>query len=86
MVKSVNIQNRGQPSFGAEYREMNRQLIVLINTLLTVAGAFAFGYFGVQLAYPAASFDIAPRLIIGLILGTIVFFADLYFIVKTDAL
>ena len=75
--KSKLVQNIGQ-----EFRQLNRQIIVVVNTLLTVVSAFVFGYYGTQLAYPDAGLGIPTRTLIGLILATIVFFADLYFIIK----
>ncbi|KAK0415396.1 hypothetical protein QR680_011924 [Steinernema hermaphroditum] len=69
-------------NFGQELRSANRHLIVVFNTLLTVGGAFVFGFFGIDIAYPHLNLDMTRRMIIGLVLGTIVFFADLYFIVK----
>ncbi|KAK6027204.1 WD domain, G-beta repeat protein [Ostertagia ostertagi] len=66
-------------NFGAELRAVNRQLINIINIMLTVVCAFFFGFTGVQFAYPHLHLDIATRFIIGLIPATIVFFADLYF-------
>ncbi|KAM3728627.1 Transmembrane protein [Dirofilaria immitis] len=68
--------------FGEEMKAMNRQLMVILNTLLTVAGGFSFGYFGIAFAYPDLQLDVAFRLALGLIIATVVFFADLYFIVK----
>nr|CDJ95319.1 Hypothetical protein CBG02376 [Haemonchus contortus] len=70
-------------NFGAELRAVNRQLINIINIVITVVGAFFFGFSGVQFAYPHLHLDIATRFIIGLIPATIVFFADLYFVIKT---
>jgi hypothetical protein len=61
---------------------MDRQIIVIANTLLTVLGSFAFGFFGIALAYPDAGYDAPTRMLVGLVLGTVVFFADLYFIIK----
>uniref|UniRef100_A0A1I8A4L0 Endoplasmic reticulum-based factor for assembly of v-atpase n=1 Tax=Steinernema glaseri TaxID=37863 RepID=A0A1I8A4L0_9BILA len=69
-------------NFGQELRSANRHLIAVFNTLLTVGGAFAFGFFGIDIAYPHLNLDMTRRMIIGLVLGIIVFFADLYFIVK----
>lgn len=65
---------------------MNRQGIVIINTLLTVGGAFAFGFYGLNLAYPHLQMELAMRLLFGLVFATIVFFADLYFILKNMAI
>ena len=62
---------------------MNRQLISVANMMLTVAGAFAFSFFGLHVAYPALGLDFATRMLLGLMLAGVVFFADLYFILKT---
>ncbi|KJH50684.1 hypothetical protein DICVIV_03124 [Dictyocaulus viviparus] len=61
---------------------VNRQLISVINVIITVGGAFFFGFSGVQYAYPQLHLDIATRFVIGLVPATIVFFADLYFLIK----
>jgi hypothetical protein len=47
-----------------------------------IGGAFAFGFWGIHFAYPHLRLDIAERMLLGLVFGTIVFFADLYFLVK----
>src|SRR4051794_22255327 len=64
-------------------KEVNRQMIAIFNTLLTVAGAFAFGFFGINYAYPALQLNFETRIILGLCTATVVFFADLYFITKS---
>ncbi|KIH65145.1 hypothetical protein ANCDUO_04536 [Ancylostoma duodenale] len=69
-------------NFGAELKVVNRQLISIFNVVITVVGAFFFGFSGVQFAYPHLHLDIATRFIIGLVPATIVFFADLYFVIK----
>lgn len=63
-------------------KEANRQVISIFNTLLTVAAAFAFGFYGVSVAYPSLNLSLEVRLIFGICAATVVFFADLYFIVK----
>ncbi|CAG9535144.1 unnamed protein product [Cercopithifilaria johnstoni] len=68
--------------FGEEMKAMNRQLIVILNTLLTVAGGFSFGYFGIGYAYPSLRTNVEFRVALGLAIATVVFIADLYFIVK----
>ncbi|EYB94894.1 hypothetical protein Y032_0166g76 [Ancylostoma ceylanicum] len=69
-------------NFGAELKVVNRQLISIFNVVITVVGAFFFGFSGVQFAYPHLHLDLATRFIIGLVPATIVFFADLYFVIK----
>jgi hypothetical protein len=63
-------------------RSVNRQLIAVINTVITVAGAFTFGFYGMDYMYSGGRLDFAVRMLIGVLLGTVVFFADLWFIVK----
>lgn len=58
-------------NFGAELRVVNRQLISIVNIVITVVGAFFFGFSGVQFAYPHLHLDIATRFIIGLVPATI---------------
>ncbi|KAI1733300.1 endoplasmic reticulum-based factor for assembly of v-ATPase domain-containing protein [Ditylenchus destructor] len=51
-------------NFGQEMREVNRQVIAVVNTLITVGGAFAFGFFGVTYTHPHMHLDIATRILI----------------------
>lgn len=69
--------------FAKEMKLVNRQLMVIANTLLTVAGGFVFGYFGIGYAYPSLNLDVAIRMALGLLIATAVFIADLYFIIKS---
>lgn len=64
-------------------KEVNRQVIAIFNTLITVAGAFAFGFYGISFAYPSLNLSFETRIIMGLGAATVVFFADLYFIAKS---
>ncbi|VDD76078.1 unnamed protein product [Mesocestoides corti] len=81
----------GLPSLGSftrkttsgfsDLRCMNRQFLMVINFVLVVAGSFVFGYFlsdifGQSHATPA------QRVVCGFSLALIVFFADLYFLLK----
>uniref|UniRef100_A0A1I7TSZ8 Transmembrane protein 199 n=1 Tax=Caenorhabditis tropicalis TaxID=1561998 RepID=A0A1I7TSZ8_9PELO len=69
-------------NFGTEMRAVNRQMISVINVVITVVGAFFFGFSGVTYAYPHLKLDLPTRFIIGLVPATIVFFCDLYFVIK----
>uniref|UniRef100_A0A8R1HNQ2 Transmembrane protein 199 n=1 Tax=Caenorhabditis japonica TaxID=281687 RepID=A0A8R1HNQ2_CAEJA len=69
-------------NFGVEMRTVNRQMMSVVNVVITVVGAFFFGFSGVTYAYPHLKLDLATRFIIGLVPATIVFFCDLYFVVK----
>lgn len=57
-------------------------MVAIFNTLITVGGAFTFGFYGINLAYPHLGLDFYIRIILGLFFGTIVLFADFYFIIK----
>ncbi|KAI6183250.1 ATPase, vacuolar ER assembly factor, Vma12 family-containing protein [Aphelenchoides bicaudatus] len=88
MVSSVDsTQNYGNVNymadFGKDMKEANRQTIAIVNSLITVAGAFVFGFYGINFAYPSLNLNIETRLAIGMTAALIVFFADLYFIVKS---
>ncbi|CAB3411298.1 unnamed protein product [Caenorhabditis bovis] len=88
LVRSVDpLQKYGRTdhmeNFGAEMRTVNRQVMSVVNVIITVVGAFFFGFSGVTYAYPHLKLDLATRFIIGLVPATIVFFADLYFVIKS---
>lgn len=76
-----NLQPRGKKafSFQDDVKSMNRQMIAMLNFALTVVAGFAFGYKGTELMFG----KIFPmQMMAGLILGTVVFFVDLYFIMR----
>ncbi|XP_070572789.1 transmembrane protein 199-like [Ptychodera flava] len=82
MTKAINVKNLQKTSFaefGAEVRSVKRQVMTVMNSFLTVIGAFVFGYM-------AASFShqpVALCVMVGLVLSSIVGLADLYFLAKT---
>ncbi|CAD6198527.1 unnamed protein product [Caenorhabditis auriculariae] len=48
-------------NFGAEMKTVNRQVMSVVNVLITVVGAFFFGFSGVTYAYPHLKLDLATR-------------------------
>ncbi|XP_071849353.1 transmembrane protein 199-like [Apostichopus japonicus] len=66
--------------FGREVRSVKKQLMGMLNFILTLVGSFTFGYMA---AYYAGQ-SIPTRVMIGLFLTLITAAADLYFIVKTE--
>lgn len=68
-------------NMGQEIKQINRFLMLFVNTVLTVAGSFVFTYKAFEYALAVPSFPI--QLLAGTFVGTVVFFADLYFILKT---
>lgn len=71
-----------QTNFGEEIRTINKFLLIFINTVLTVAGSFFFTYKALEYAIPEGGF--AFQLLAGCFVGSIVFMADLYFILKSS--
>ncbi|CAI9744253.1 Hypothetical predicted protein [Octopus vulgaris] len=63
---------------GKELKAMNLQIIAVVNFVLTVGGAFAFGYKAAEASMEEP--DMAIQMLVGILLGTVVFFADLYFL------
>jgi hypothetical protein len=75
---------KAEPSIASELRGVNRQLTVVVNTLLTVAGAFFFGYVGLEMLVPQLrGMSLSGRLIAGMVCASVVFFADLWFLFKS---
>ncbi|KAE9550980.1 hypothetical protein FO519_005817 [Halicephalobus sp. NKZ332] len=82
MVSNVASERHNkEDEYGHIWREMNRQGTAVFNTLITVGGAFTFAFYGIQMMIPGIDFPY--KIISGLILGGIVFIADLYFIMKS---
>ncbi|XP_060067373.1 transmembrane protein 199-like [Ylistrum balloti] len=69
-------------NIGSEVKAMNSQMWSVVNFVVTVGGAFAFGYKATEIALGGSKHAMMVQMVIGLIFGTIVFFADLYFLVK----
>ncbi|KAL5015669.1 hypothetical protein ScPMuIL_005258 [Solemya velum] len=65
-------------------RAMNIQMWTVFNFIVTVGGSFAFGYKATQYALEGQGDTFPAQLITGLVLATLVFFADLYFLVRYD--
>ncbi|BFZ05424.1 hypothetical protein BsWGS_08463 [Bradybaena similaris] len=79
MTRNVNPKAKTTFSFQEEVKAMNRQIIAIINFLITVGAGFAFGYKGTEMVIGKA---FAMQMMSGLILATIVFFVDLYFLLR----
>ncbi|KAL8564403.1 hypothetical protein ACOMHN_057425 [Nucella lapillus] len=80
MTKNVDPAVKQEVRFQEDVKSLNRQIIAVVNFLVTVGGAFAFGFKGVEVAFGTKMFTL--QLVTGLIFATIVFFADLYFLLK----
>lgn len=83
MTKNVDVTWAAskKTTFSSDIKVVNRQLTVVLNMILTVVGAFVFGFVGLGIVNPGLEMPV--RMIVGTTLATLVFFADLYFVVKT---
>ncbi|CAG5114914.1 unnamed protein product [Candidula unifasciata] len=79
MTRNVNQKVQTTFTFQEEVKAMNRQLIMMINFLITVAAGFAFGYKGIEMMVGKV---FAMQMMSGLIVALIVFFVDLYFLLR----
>ncbi|KAF8353648.1 hypothetical protein PRIPAC_95271, partial [Pristionchus pacificus] len=68
--------------FGKEMKAANKQVMSIFNVVITVVCGFFFGFSGVTYLYPHLEIDLSIRFAIGLVFATIIFFADLYFVLK----
>lgn len=83
ITRNVSIeQDKPDESIQHDLKLMNNQIISVINFIITVGGAFAFGYKATEYMFQGRGNTFPAQMMMGLILGTIVFFADLYFLVK----
>ncbi|KRY92359.1 EH domain-containing protein 1 [Trichinella pseudospiralis] len=62
-------------SFQQDLAILNRQLIIIFNTLLTVVCSFLFGFYSVQFVSPSS--DYALRVAVGLLFAIVVFLSDI---------
>ncbi|XP_062584432.1 transmembrane protein 199-like [Saccostrea cucullata] len=82
MVRSVDKEQEMEiKNIGAEVKALNTHIWTFINFVITVVGAFAFGYKATEYTFSGGNAFVA-QMVTGLIFATIVFFADLYFMVK----
>jgi hypothetical protein len=82
MTKNVNFTTRFNPedSIGAELKKMNTGLIAVFQFVVTVGAAFAFGFMGIEV-FAGVSFELAVKLLLGIVFALVVGAAELYFLV-----
>lgn len=61
-------------------KQINRQLIAVLQFICSVLAAFAFGFIGVELM--VGSLDFGFRLLLGIICALIVALAEIYFLAR----
>jgi len=59
-------------------KQINKQLIAIVQFIFSVLAAFAFGFVGVE--YIAGNLDFGFRLLLGIICALIVALAEIYFL------
>ncbi|XP_057329433.1 transmembrane protein 199 [Microplitis mediator] len=82
MTKEVDPIKKRHPedTIAFQMKEINRQLIAILQFVTTVIAAFAFGFIGIELI--VGNLDFGFRLLLGIICGLIVALADIYFLAK----
>ncbi|KAF2884602.1 hypothetical protein ILUMI_21566 [Ignelater luminosus] len=82
MTKNVDNIRKTHPENTIAYqlKQLNRQGLAVIQFIITVLSAFAFGLEGVQLMIGPLQFGF--RLLLGIIFGLIVALAEIYFLAK----
>lgn len=61
-------------------KQINRQLIAVLQFIVSVAAGFAFGFTGVELM--VGNLDFGFRLLLGIICALIIALAEIYFLAK----
>ncbi|KAL3856460.1 hypothetical protein ACJMK2_011216 [Sinanodonta woodiana] len=85
MVRNVQAQPDDFVAVGKDYKDLNRQLITILNFVVTVGGSFAFGYKATEYAFGDMGDTFLLQMVVGLILAAVVFIADMYFLIKSFA-
>lgn len=82
MVRSVDKEQKlDTDSFGKEVKAMNSHILSFINFVVTVGGAFAFGYKATEYTFSGNNAFLA-QMMTGLLFASVVFCADLYFLIR----
>ncbi|XP_055310232.1 uncharacterized protein LOC129573582 isoform X1 [Sitodiplosis mosellana] len=82
MTKNVDCSRSHEPEETISYqvKQINRQLIAVINFLFSIAAGFAFGFIGIELL--VGNLDFGFRLLLGIICSLIVALAEIYLLAK----
>lgn len=82
MTKNVDNMRVKQPEDTIAYqmKQINRQLIAVLQFVFSVAAGFAFGFLGVELI--VGRLDVGFRLLLGVICALVIALAEMYFLAK----
>lgn len=61
-------------------KQINRQLIAVLQFIFSVAAGFAFGFIGIELI--VGDLDFGFRLLLGIICSLVIALAEIYFLAK----
>ncbi|XP_059146869.1 transmembrane protein 199-like [Physella acuta] len=79
MTRNLGPKSHENFTFQEEVKSLNKQLITVFNFFLTVVAGFAFGYKSTEYMF---GHTLAMQMMSGLIVGLVVFFVDLYFLLR----
>lgn len=82
MTKNVDTSRVKQPedTISSQLREMNRQLIAVLQVIVSISAGFAFGFNGVE--YIVGRLSEQTRIFLGLSCAGIIMIAEMYFLIK----
>lgn len=82
MTKNVDASRKAERDTHINYemREVNAQLVAVLQVILSIVGSFVFGYFSIEVIMGTK--DFVRQLSVGFSIATIVMIAEAYFLVK----
>lgn len=82
MTKNVDTirQHFPEDTIAYQMKQINRQLIAVVQFIFSVAAGFAFGFIGVELMI--GDLDFGFRLLLGIICSLVIALAEIYFLAK----
>lgn len=76
----LSIKQRHEDSFGYQLKEVNRQVIAVVQFVCSVIAGFVFGFLGIELI--VGNLDFGFRLLLGIMCALIIALAEIYFLAK----
>lgn len=83
MTKNVDNSQKHRPddSIGYQIKQINKQLVAVLQFIISVAAGFAFGFIGIDLLVDR-KLDFGFRLLLGIMFSLIIALAEIYFLAK----
>lgn len=76
----LSIKQRHEDSFAYQLKEVNRQVIAVLQFVCSVIAGFVFGFLGIELI--VGNLDFGFRLLLGIMCALIIALAEIYFLAK----